>query len=129
MKTLDEIKMLEIELNYDKTNIEILEAELNIIKKRYDENSRRLEFLMKGGNDFLDIGTKLLFIDSENNEVTVVVAENNNNTYNAILLSDYRFKNPRMSKYYIFEYASLYTGTLIKSIEDDYNLVFKEIIE
>lgn len=124
----NEIKLLERLINSGEEEQNNLKLELERVSEELKENKKRLSFLQNGGQDCLPVGTKLLFKDEDDLELTIAVVMNNKENYNALLLTDYSSQFELMKEYFIFEYNCMYTNTLIQSLEEDYDFTFIKVI-
>ena len=91
------------------------------------ENISRLD---KGVKSILSVGSKINFIDKDedDNIIETVIVENYKERQTLILLSDY-WKSQGLSKWYMFDYDCIYSDTLIDEFCKDYKVEVVSIKE
>ena len=120
----NEIKELMELISKEELEIERLKEKLKNKEEEVKFKRQRVDFLLKGGNDCLALGTTLIFEDEDKSMLEVKIVGNSKGNYDGLLMTNYKDNYDYMGEYYIFGYNCVYTDTLIEKIEDEFDWTF-----
>lgn len=124
---MEKLKALEVQINSKEVEIYKLERALDIAREELKSLYLGKKSL-KIWDKTITGGTEILFKDDSRHMIKIVVVENDDK-FNAVLLTDYTCEYEYMRPYYLFDLNCLFPETIISSLEDDYDLTFVEILD
>ena len=125
----ESIKELKELILKEENEIKTLIEQLNTKEENLLFYKNKLKTISCEKFDALKPGTIVLFKDENDFEIKIQVIINKKGSYNALLLTNYTDNYIYMNKYTVLDYNCLYSSTLIKSLEENYNWSFSEFNE